>query len=122
MPETVVKLAETLDFPQIIFQCILTCVRTRDIDEYSIAVENLVDAMRPWWDERFEDDLKRKKIRPDLSNPYFDALSKEKKRDYARSLFRSTMRLIQRSGFLPEKIIEGVLDEATVDAIIEATT
>ena len=114
-----IQFSEKMNFPDIIMEQIKTCMkaRTASIPQYCLEVETLCDSMISYWDKEFMREMKEKELKPDLSNPYFDSMTPEKKEDAARAVFRCVMKLIQRSGFISEKQVEGVLDERTIDEI-----
>jgi hypothetical protein len=113
-----------MNFPDIIMERINSCLKARviSISQYLLEVENLCDAMVSYWDKDFITEMKSFKIQPDLNNPYFEDIKPEAKEESARGVFRCVMKLVQRSGFISEKTIEGLLDEATIDTIISSIT
>lgn len=99
----VAKFAQPLDFTQVVFNKIQDAMRAGANYEYFEHVERLSDLLFPYYDDEFNANCKEKKIKPDLKNPWFDKASEDKKKDYARDLFKELIALIHRSGFLPYK-------------------
>ena len=112
---------QSLDFTQIIFNSIQSIVNAKSDIEYFENVERLADLLFPYYDDSFNIEFNGKEFKPKLTNPWFNEISEEKKKAYARKLFRALVALIHRSGFLPEKRLEGILDEQVIDAIFETT-
>lgn len=106
-------------YEKIVYDLVSEISKTKDLQGYTWQVEMLLDIMSIYVDDEFKDELRKRKIKPDLSNPYFDGLTQYQKIDYARKLFRAIVKLIHRSGFdMPIKKVEGILDEETIDAIL----
>lgn len=102
---------EPLDFTQIVFKQINACRETRKIPElFFKEVETLCDLLRPYWDDDLDAEMKKHELKPDLSNPYFNSASDEAKEDAARALFRALISLIHRSGFLPFREVEVIIE------------
>lgn len=111
-----------LDFTQIIFQHINDCRKARmeNPDKFILAVETLNDLLYSYWktDVHYKKELLvgRKNVQfANVANPFDSNPGVQSKVEYARFVFRSLLDLIQRSGFMPEKTIEGVLDEEVLD-------
>jgi hypothetical protein len=124
-----------LNFPYIIFNQIIRIIQTKmdgDFSSHFRGMENLQDLLIPYWDKKYEDaieshnnefnqrmesvkDLKENEKNKYEDRKFFYMMEKHRK------IFRTLMELISRSGFLPEKTIEGVLDEDVIDAFWEAT-
>jgi hypothetical protein len=107
--------AEPLDYTGIIFQHINDCRKAvSNGEQFLMSVQVLSDLLTPYYDEQFDEDLKDAKIQPNAANPYQNAVTIEEKVDHARAMLRALVKLVHRSGFMPEKRIEGVLDENVI--------
>jgi hypothetical protein len=113
-----------MNFPDIIIERINACLKARivSVKQYCLEVESLCDAMVSYWDKSFLEEMKTLEMKPDMSNPYFDLIPEGRKEESARGVFRCVMKLVQRSGFISEKQVEGILDEKTIDTIVENTS
>jgi len=102
------------------------CIKARrlSVNDFTREVESLCDLMVAFWDNEFEKNMDDLEIPINTSNPYssLESMTKEDKETATRAVFRSVNKLIQRSGFLAEKTIEGILDERTIDTIIGTIT
>lgn len=113
MAEEREKMEKPLEFANLLFKWIDACGTAKTLEEYIVAVENLGDFLYSWWrrDKRF---LKAMEINgnqvPDLSNQIFEGMSLEKQRDYARKLFRELMDVVYRSGFLPYREVDVIIE------------
>jgi len=83
--------------------------------EYFGNVEKLSDLLAPYSDKKFLLELKKNEVKRDTSNPFFESLSDVEKNRYARTLFRLLMDLIHRSGFMPYRSVEIIIDDEDED-------
>lgn len=120
---TPTKFVETFDFPAVMYQQIMYILESRhetNPQKFTTDTQGLEFLMRPFWDEEY---IKQKKeIDTGKYGTYKNDLEKwniESKKSGKR--FMALMCLISRCGFMPEKKIEGVLDEHVVAAIFETT-
>lgn len=112
---------EGLDFTQLIFRQINSCREADKIPgQFFKEVKKLSNMLVPYWDEEYKEQMDRLKVPMDMSNPYSQYTS-EQKDEQAEPVFRELIMLIHRAGFLPEKKIEGVLDERTILAFWKDT-
>lgn len=105
------QFAEPLNYTQIVFTKIQDCMKSKASNEYFSHVEMLADLLFPYMDELFEKQTKANKITRDLSKPYFQGMTPEQQRDYARKLFRALIDLVHRSGFMPYRSVEIIIDD-----------
>ena len=103
----------------IVFDTVADIAKTTDLQSYARKVEILLSLMVVYVDEEFKNELRRTKIKPDLSNPYYNQLAPYEKQDYADKLFRAIVKLVHRSGFdMPIRKVEGILDEEVIDELM----
>jgi len=113
------RFPEPLDYPTIIFKQINACRESLsiDIDKYSIEVSVLEDLLANYLDDDYnkeyktaEEEYKKNIVGLSANNPDDKRLINEFKGKYIRTIFRALIKLIGRSGFLPYKEIEGIIN------------
>ena len=86
-----------------------------DIDKFQRDVELLDDYLSPYHDDRYKKETEKAKAeymeKTKGMRPENAAERLFYKKTWLRKIFRSLIKLINRSGFMPPKEVEGVIDE-----------
>ena len=107
-----VDFSGNLNFEQIVFRQINLCreARIRDDTSFIVGVEVLHDLLCSYWDADYEAVVIGKQKLSKVENPFDDNLKLDTKVEQARILFRGLLDLIHRSGFMPFKEVDGLIE------------
>jgi hypothetical protein len=106
------SLPDSLDFSQIVFRQINTCREQRVSDDASFvrSVEVLNDLLCAYWDDQYKKAITNGGKMTKMENPFDPNPNMNTQVEKARLVFRELLNLIHRSGFLPFREVEGVIE------------